>query len=251
MPTLEPQALDPDPPGAGRRHHGDADHGPAQEGTAQRLDSRRAAGRRALAGAPRRPRLHAALRAGARGPACTPASWASPISTRAAIEAMPAGAIAVVDAMGTTDAGIFGDILCARDGPARRRRGDHRRRRPRPRRRALDKPTGVVPRHGGAGIGQRPDLRRLAGADRLRGRRCPAQRRHRRRRRRCGRHSRRTRRRRRRRCGRAGATGRLDHGRGRERRRAARPLSGQRRDARPLRRLGQGTGQKANRRRRG
>jgi len=31
-----------------------------------------------------------------------------------AIEDMPAGAIAVVDAMGTTDAGIFGDILCAR-----------------------------------------------------------------------------------------------------------------------------------------
>jgi regulator of RNase E activity RraA len=44
----------------------------------------------------------------------TPASWASPISTRAAIEAMPEGSIAVVDAMGVTDAGIFGDILCAR-----------------------------------------------------------------------------------------------------------------------------------------
>jgi len=44
----------------------------------------------------------------------TPESWASPISTRAAIEAMPKGAIAVVDAMGVTDAGIFGDILCAR-----------------------------------------------------------------------------------------------------------------------------------------
>ena len=38
----------------------------------------------------------------------------SPISTRAAIEAMPDGCIAVADAMGTTDAGIFGDILCAR-----------------------------------------------------------------------------------------------------------------------------------------
>jgi regulator of RNase E activity RraA len=46
----------------------------------------------------------------------TPASWGSPISTRAAIEAMPAGAIAVVDAMATTSAGIFGDILCARMG---------------------------------------------------------------------------------------------------------------------------------------
>ena len=50
----------------------------------------------------------------AREDLATPASWASPISTRAAIEAMPPGAIAVVDAMGTTDAGIFGDILCAR-----------------------------------------------------------------------------------------------------------------------------------------
>src|SRR5450759_5185210 len=43
-----------------------------------------------------------------------PESWSSPISTRAAIEAMPEGCIAVVDAMGNTDAGIFGDILCAR-----------------------------------------------------------------------------------------------------------------------------------------
>lgn len=50
----------------------------------------------------------------AREDLATPASWASPKSTRAAIEAMPAGAIAVVDAMGVTDAGIFGDILCAR-----------------------------------------------------------------------------------------------------------------------------------------
>jgi regulator of RNase E activity RraA len=44
----------------------------------------------------------------------TPASWSSPKSTRAAIEAMPEGCIAVVDAMGVTDAGIFGDILCSR-----------------------------------------------------------------------------------------------------------------------------------------
>ena len=50
----------------------------------------------------------------AREDLATPESWASPISTRAAIEAMPAGVIAVVDAMGVTDAGIFGDILCAR-----------------------------------------------------------------------------------------------------------------------------------------
>ncbi len=50
----------------------------------------------------------------AREDLATPESWASPISTRAAIEAMPEGCIAVVDAMGITDAGIFGDILCAR-----------------------------------------------------------------------------------------------------------------------------------------
>ena len=50
----------------------------------------------------------------AREDLATPASWASPISTRAAIEAMPPGCIAVVCAMGVTDAGIFGDILCAR-----------------------------------------------------------------------------------------------------------------------------------------
>jgi regulator of RNase E activity RraA len=50
----------------------------------------------------------------AREDLATPASWSSPISTRAAIEAMPEGAITVVDAMGVTDAGIFGDILCAR-----------------------------------------------------------------------------------------------------------------------------------------
>jgi regulator of RNase E activity RraA len=44
----------------------------------------------------------------------TPESWSSPRSTRAAIEAMPEGCVAVVDAMGITDAGIYGDILCAR-----------------------------------------------------------------------------------------------------------------------------------------
>src|SRR5690606_26555694 len=50
----------------------------------------------------------------AREDLATPESWSSPKSTRAAIEAMPAGCIAVADAMGVTDAGIFGDILCAR-----------------------------------------------------------------------------------------------------------------------------------------
>lgn len=50
----------------------------------------------------------------AREDLATPESWGNPISTRAAIEAMPEGAIAVIDAMGVQDAGVFGDILCAR-----------------------------------------------------------------------------------------------------------------------------------------
>jgi regulator of RNase E activity RraA len=50
----------------------------------------------------------------AREDLATPESWSSPKSTRAAIEAMPEGCIAVAGTMGVTDAGIFGDILCAR-----------------------------------------------------------------------------------------------------------------------------------------
>lgn len=50
----------------------------------------------------------------AREDLATPASWGSPISTRAAIEAMPEGAIAVIDGQGVTDAGVFGDILVSR-----------------------------------------------------------------------------------------------------------------------------------------
>jgi len=49
----------------------------------------------------------------AREDQATPESWAKPTSTRGAIEAMPAGCVAIVDARGVTDAGIFGDILCA------------------------------------------------------------------------------------------------------------------------------------------
>jgi regulator of RNase E activity RraA len=50
----------------------------------------------------------------AREDLATPESWSSPRSTRAAVEDMPEGCIAVVDAMGVKDAGIFGDILVAR-----------------------------------------------------------------------------------------------------------------------------------------
>ena len=68
----------------------------------------------AAAAAPRVGRAFTLRFVPAREDLATPASWASPISTRTAIEAMPAGAMAVVDAMGIADAGIFGDILCAR-----------------------------------------------------------------------------------------------------------------------------------------
>ncbi len=50
----------------------------------------------------------------AREDLATPESWSSPRSTRAAIEDMPEGCIAVVGAMGVENAGIFGDILVAR-----------------------------------------------------------------------------------------------------------------------------------------
>ncbi len=44
----------------------------------------------------------------------TPAHWASPRSTRAAIEEMPEGSLCVIDARGNVAAGCFGDILAAR-----------------------------------------------------------------------------------------------------------------------------------------
>lgn len=50
----------------------------------------------------------------AREDLATPESWSSPTSTRAAIEQMPEGCVAVVDANGVKDAGFWGDILCAR-----------------------------------------------------------------------------------------------------------------------------------------
>lgn len=50
----------------------------------------------------------------AREDLATPESLASGRSTRGAIEDMPADSVVVVDALGTLDAGVFGDILCAR-----------------------------------------------------------------------------------------------------------------------------------------
>ena len=91
------------------RHHHDR---PAEKGLAQRLAARHAPlrpGQKRLVGPAFTLRF-----VPAREDLATPESWSSPISTRTAIEAMPDGCIAVVDAMGVTDAGIFGDILCAR-----------------------------------------------------------------------------------------------------------------------------------------
>jgi regulator of RNase E activity RraA len=50
----------------------------------------------------------------AREDLAVPEAWASPTSTRAALEAAPEGAVVVANALGVADAGIFGDILCAR-----------------------------------------------------------------------------------------------------------------------------------------
>ncbi|WP_144185617.1 ribonuclease activity regulator RraA [Elioraea rosea] len=50
----------------------------------------------------------------AREDLATPESWSSPRSTRGAIEAMPEGCVVVAGTEGIVEAGIFGDILCAR-----------------------------------------------------------------------------------------------------------------------------------------
>lgn len=44
----------------------------------------------------------------------SPAALGSPMSTRKAVEEMPKGSVVIVDSGGSIDAGIFGDILCAR-----------------------------------------------------------------------------------------------------------------------------------------
>jgi regulator of RNase E activity RraA len=50
----------------------------------------------------------------AREDLATPESWANPRSTRGAIEAMEEGVVVVAGTEGVREAGIFGDILCAR-----------------------------------------------------------------------------------------------------------------------------------------
>ncbi len=118
----------------------------------------------------------------AREDLATPASWANPISTRAAIEDMPEGCIAVADAMGVTDAGIFGDILCARmkkrnvaalvtDGVVRDLAGVESTNLPVWSRGAAAWSSTNLPvwftRRCCAALGRRPHFRGLAGTDRL------------------------------------------------------------------------------------
>lgn len=103
----------------------------------------------------------------AREDLATPASWGSPISTRAAIAAIPNGCVTVIDAMGVTDARIFGDILCARMEKRGVGGADYRRRRAR-RGRDLDHEVAYfVPGRCGAALRRPPDVCRLAGANRL------------------------------------------------------------------------------------
>ena len=75
--------------GLARRLHRDADDRAAEEGPAQRMDAQRAT----AADEPRRRvgRAFTLRFVPAREDLATPASWGAPISTRAAIEAMPAG----------------------------------------------------------------------------------------------------------------------------------------------------------------
>jgi hypothetical protein len=79
-------------------------------------------------------------------------SWGNPVSTRAAIEEMPEGAVAVADAMGVSGAGIF---------------GGNRWSGARPRWRADQRVAGLERWHRGAGVSQSADVCRLAAADRL------------------------------------------------------------------------------------
>ena len=88
----------------------------------------------------------------AREDLATPESWSSPISTRTAIEAMPKGCIAVVDAMGVDRRRHLRRHSLRAHGQARRCGADHRWRGARRRRRA---------RHQSARCGATASRRRL------------------------------------------------------------------------------------------
>ena len=119
---------------SGRRNR-HADDGAAEEGLGKAAGCARLVCCGRARGGKHRARLHAALRAGARGSRRRPRRW--PRQSRAAPPSSGCPQLRlVVDALGSADAGIFGDILCARMRQARRRRSGHRWRGARPRRRA-------------------------------------------------------------------------------------------------------------------
>ena len=151
---------------AAQHHHRHHHHDAAEEGHPPCLDGRRHAVR-LFRQARGRPGLHAALRAGARGSG-------------------DAGELVEPDLDPLGDRGHAGRLRRHRrrhgqhrrrhlrrhsvhaHGQARRRRPDHRRRDARQARRHQDRPAGLVPGRGGAGLGQPADLRRLERAGRLR-----------------------------------------------------------------------------------
>ena len=139
-----------------------------------------------------------------------PEAWAAPNSTRAALEAAPEGSIIVASALGASDAGIFGDILCARM-VKRGLAGRDGRRGARSRRRARDGIAGMGARRGRPALPSEPHLRRLGATDRLRRRRDLSRRRHCRRQRRRGGYPRYSGRRDRNSRHRAGAAGGMDN----------------------------------------
>ena len=132
------------------------------------------------------PRLHAAVRAGARGSgdARNPGprrARPGPRSRRCRRAASRSSTPWASPTPGSSATSCAGGCTSAAGGGAGHRRGAARSRR-HPRR----GPAGLVQRDRGAALGRRPDLRRLAGADRLRRRRRVPRRRDRGRRGRCG-----------------------------------------------------------------
>src|SRR3982751_5012390 len=104
----------------------------------------------------------------AREDLATPESWSSPRSTRAAIESMPEGCIAVVDAMGVDRCGNLRRHPLRADAEARRRGPRDRRCPPRRRGRPRHQAFRLVQWGRRSAFGRRFDLRGLAGTDRLR-----------------------------------------------------------------------------------
>ena len=185
-PSTTPEGRD-DPsavPHAAIDHHRAPSPRAAQEGHPPLLDERADAarsGRQRLVGPAFTLRF-----VPAREDLATPESWAKPISTRAAIEEMPEGLHRGRRCHGRHHGRHFRRHPHHAHDAAKRGRAGHRRRGARQGRRACLQAAGLVRGRRGAGLRQRPHLRGLAGADRLRRLRDLSRRRHRLRRRRRG-----------------------------------------------------------------